>query len=376
MLSTVEQPGPSPDALELSLETSERVISQIRAIQIQALLTLDTAQVAARDGARSLPDWVAAHLDVSAETARSLVEATKLLEEHPASAGALAEGDVTFDRAVATARLAVAGAGDEAVAASSSYDIAGVRRLAARRRRITVRSERETFTERYVALQPCLDEAFWRLWGQLPGIEGRLVEAALTRRGDSLPRPPQPGSRIQRHADALVAMAQDSLDGDGQQTPVASTVPVVSVFIDADIAADARGEAGAEIAAGPPVGPATLERLLCEGRIQVIGLHDHKPVTASAAARAIPAATRRFVLWRDGGCVIDGCSSRSRLQPHHITPRSQGGNHHPDNLATLCWYHHHVAIHGTGFRLDPESPPQRRKLIPTNSGPDPPVGRG
>ncbi|HJQ94631.1 MAG TPA: HNH endonuclease, partial [Acidimicrobiia bacterium] len=54
-------------------------------------------------------------------------------------------------------------------------------------------------------------------------------------------------------------------------------------------------------------------------------------------------------------CSIEGCRSRYRLQIHHIRPRSRGGGHHPDNLITLCWYHHHVAIHGMGMEIDPES---------------------
>ena len=81
-------------------------------------------------------------------------------------------------------------------------------------------------------------------------------------------------------------------------------------------------------------------------------------------ARTMPPAVHRFVQYRDGGCTIAGCSSRYRLQPHHIIPRSEGGSNEPENLATCCWFHHHVAIHGNGFRIDPTSPPQRRRLLP------------
>ena len=368
MLNIVEQSGSAPDALELSLEASERLMSQIRARQIEAIRVLDTEQVAARDGARSIQDWVAARLDVSTETARELVTAAKLLEEHASSAAALAAGDMSFDRALATAPLAVSGAETDVVSASAGYDIAGVRRLTSRRHRITTRSEQEAFAEQYVALQPSLDKSWWKLSGGLTAMEGHVFDQALVHRSEQLPAPVAAVSRGQRNAHALVAMAQDSLNGGPDGTSPVS-VPVVSVFVDADLAAPTRGEAGAEIAAGPRIGPATLERLLCEGRIQLITLRDLKPVAASPAVRAIPAATRRFVLWRDGGCVIDGCSSRYRLQPHHITPYSEGGNHDPDNLATLCWYHHHVAIHGTGYRLDANTPPQRRKLIPPTRSP-------
>jgi hypothetical protein len=145
---------------------------------------------------------------------------------------------------------------------------------------------------------------------------------------------------------------------------------VVSIFVDATLAAPSNGQAGAEIAAGPRIGPAALEELLCDGQIQVIATDGLKPIAASPATRAIPPAIRRFVLHRDSGCVIAGCSSRYRLQPHHIVPWAAGGSHDPENLATLCWYHHHIAIHGTGHRIDPNTPPQRRQLLPPPRGPD------
>lgn len=60
-------------------------------------------------------------------------------------------------------------------------------------------------------------------------------------------------------------------------------------------------------------------------------------VAVSSRSRAIPSATRAAVLRRDlGVCTVDGCRSRYRLQPHHIRPYSDGGDHQPSNLTTLC----------------------------------------
>ena len=78
----------------------------------------------------------------------------------------------------------------------------------------------------------------------------------------------------------------------------------------------------------------------------------------------IPRRLRRFVLHRDGAvCTVAGCTSRYRLQIHHITRWADGGRTNPDNLTTLCWFHHHVVIHGQGFTIDPDSPSQRRRLL-------------
>lgn len=128
--------------------------------------------------------------------------------------------------------------------------------------------------------------------------------------------------------------------------------------------------------AGPKIGPSTLERILCESPIEVIArTANGEPLSVGTASTAISPKTRRYVLARDGGlCTVDGCGSTYRLQPHHIRERNGDGNHHRANLTSLCWFHHHVVIHGRGFTIDPSAPPRRRRLHPPDrSGSDPPV---
>lgn len=230
------------------------------------------------------------------------------------------------------------------------------------------------FASRYLVIQPNLDETSYQLWGRLPGTEGRIVEQALSARETELPVLPQGGSQGQRKADALTTICMDSLTGSSGEAEPGKAVTVAEVFIDGSTAADSFGEAGASLASGPRVGPNTLSEILCEGKIRVIitdGLH---PVAYSDRGEAIPPSIRSFVLWRDQGqCSIEGCPSRYRLQPHHLTQRAHRGSHHPDNLITLCWYHHHIAIHQMGYRIDPNSPTHRRRLLPQhNTGPPPP----
>lgn len=371
----------SLDTLEQELIACEALVSRVRSRQAELLRILDGAQVNATDGSRSMLDWTAARLDISHDTARQLLAIATRLADHEAIATGLETGEMTVERALATARLIAAGAAPEIVADSAGYDLEGVRRLAARHRRLTAAAEAETVRDRFAAVQPNLDESVWRFWGQLPGHDGHVFATALMERGDEFRRLPQAiaPTPTQRNADALVAMAQDSLSrtahesgGTGHAAPTDQT-PIVTVFVDASIAAPTQGEAGAEVACGPRVGPETLKRILCEGSVQLVGLDRGRPVVATATTRAIPPAIRRFVLWRDGGCTIAGCPSRYRLQPHHVREHNSGGDHEPKNLTTLCWYHHHMAIHGNGFRVDPDSPPQRRRLIAPKHGPDPPT---
>jgi hypothetical protein len=350
----------STDRLENELADLEATIGRLRAQQVERLREIDGRQVPLGDGCRSLNEWVVARLDVSPETASDLVRIIRagndLLTE------AIGSGRVTFDRAAALARLETA----TDPARFTHLDLPGLKRYVARHRRMTPVDERSAAEGRYFTIQPNLDESGWKLWGSLPGYDGRIVEQALMTRADSFPNDPTPLGAGQRRADALVSVCQDSIDG---IESVGSSEPLVSVFVDADLAAPTRGQSGVSIAAGPRVGTGTLERILCTGSVEVITAETAQRV--GGQTRIIPPRLRRWVLHRDGGCVVDGCTSRYRLQPHHITPWSEGGRTETGNLATLCWFHHHVVVHVMGYRFDADSPPLRRRFV-APAGADPP----
>ncbi len=206
--------------------------------------------------------------------------------------------------------------------------------------------------------------------GRVLGVASRIVEEALHTIGDTLPDAPGAiRSRTTRNADALWKMAQDALNGD---TAGGDATPQVTVFVDAISAAATGGETGVTVASGPRVGPATLEAVICSGSVEVLATTSNgTPLNIGRRSRVVSAKLRRFVLHRDGGaCTADGCTSRYRLEPHHITPWGHGGSTDADNLTTLCWYHHHVIVHGEGFHIDPHSPPQRRRFLrPRNHDP-------
>jgi hypothetical protein len=349
----------STDRLQQALRAAEFEIARLRASQSVILSELDRRQVAMADGARTLTEWTAAALDVEPSTARSLVDASRM--ESVAGAELC-----SFDRSVAMARLAASGADEVTMRRAWGFDLSSVARIASRRRPTTATHERSIAESRFLMVQPRLDRSAYRISGQLPGLEGEFVAQVLGEAADSLP--PTPGVEREplatRQADGLVDVCQRAVDGGGSGDRAPLSVPHLSIFADARDAAPTNGETGVWLASGTAVGPAALERILCEGTVEVTALTtDGVPLAVGNASTAIPPRTRLYVLHRDGGtCTIDGCRSRYRLQPHHIEPRAVDGNHDPDNLTTICWYHHHVVIHGRGYHLDPNSPPQRRRL--------------
>lgn len=66
----------------------------------------------------------------------------------------------------------------------------------------------------------------------------------------------------------------------------------------------------------------------------------------------IPGYLRRAVIRRDRGCAWPGCGKPpAACEPHHLTPRADGGETSLDNLKSLCWFHHHVCVHRDGWQL-------------------------
>ncbi len=359
MFDTDQDTAVSIDDLEQELLTAQALIGRVQAHQLRLLRQLDSAQVATADGARNLAEWAAARLDMDPRRARELIRTARSLADHPDLEDELAEGVSSFDRVRATAELADSGAPDTAVDTSRGLDITGVRRLARRWHRITPQQEAASFGQRYLMLQPSLDESSWTGWFRLPGLDGRILDRALDERADEFPR--DDSTRGQRRADALSSIAQDSLTGSTGEGPDPVT-HLASVFIDADALAGTNGEAGGELDVGPRIGPQVLQELLCTGSVELIKRTRGKFLGVGRKSRVIPRALRRAVIHRDGGCAVDGCQSRYRLQAHHILPLPLGETE-PENLVTLCWYHHHVVVHGRGLAIDPDSPPGRVRFI-------------
>ncbi len=330
--------------------------------QITLLRHLDVLQVDAAEGDRTMTDWVSSRLDLSHQTASRMMRIARA--DHPDIDIGMESGEYGLDRADLLCRLRSLDGPEDVITDSGAYSLGHLYGLVDRLRRVDALTESFLFDDRYLVIQPSLDESAFRIWGHLPGADGRVVEKALTEREGDLPSLPQQ-TQGQRRVDALTSICMDSLTATSESAETDRAVTVAEVFVDASQAAPTRGETGVALASGPRVGPNTLSEILCTGKVRVIMRgEDGRPIGVSDLGEAIPPAVRSYVLFRDQGrCTIDGCRSRYRLQPHHIVQRSHGGDHDPANLTTLCWYHHHVAIHQMGMSLDPDSPPHRRRLL-------------
>ena len=338
------------DGLDRLLVETEAAIARLRHLQTLVVREADVRQLPLGDGCRTLSEWVSGRADVDRTTADAIVRVAR--REHAELDDSLATGRAGFDRVSAAART------DEADLAPH-LDIAGLKRRASRRERLSRLDEIRRYGRRSFSYQRDLFGSTGRFWGEGPALETDAIFTAIEAAADDLPPPPagHPESRSARRFDGMLALAL----GEGGDQQVHTTV-----IVDAVDAAPAGGEQGAWIASGPRIGPGTLERILCESTCEIVArTQDGTPLAVGDSRTAIPPRTRRWVKARDGGmCTADGCRSTTRLQPHHIRHRKAYGDNQESNLATLCWFHHHVVVHGRGFRIDPDSPPQRRRFLP------------
>ena len=93
------------DRLEQELIADEAGRSRLAGKDLAILEELDSRQVATGDGCRSLSEWTASRLDVSSETAKSLVRTMRRTSHRPELREGLASGEISFDRAEALSRI-------------------------------------------------------------------------------------------------------------------------------------------------------------------------------------------------------------------------------------------------------------------------------
>jgi hypothetical protein len=90
------------------------------------------------------------------------------------------------------------------------------------------------------------------------------------------------------------------------------------------------------------VGSEVADRAACD--CQRVDTHVGKTMRA---VQSIPPSIRRLVVQRDGGrCRVPGCHNTCWLELHHVTARSEGGTHDPDQLILLCGTHHRLLHRG------------------------------
>ena len=356
---------------EAGMVRAEAQVSRARGDQLGWVKHMLRRSATARFGYRNPAEMVASRLDTKRSIARDLVYLAERLGDDRIER--IRQGAVSYERVLVETRLVEAGASEDVIERSRDLDFESVKRVLQTHRKMSRQDERQLFDSQYLALQPSLDGSHVQVRGRLGAFEAEICRQGLDRRGERLvPAGEARPDAGQRRALALTTLCQDELDRLPQ--PGRTTAerihaarnrrePLLMVVADQQLAETSGYEQGAAVLAGARVGPDTVDLIQCVGRTEAITTDGHNIIHHGSTASIKP-SLRRAALARDDGCTMDGCNSTYRLEVHHITPTSRGGDHTPHNLTTLCWWHHHMAIHRRGMRIDPQSPPRRRRLLP------------
>jgi hypothetical protein len=290
--------------------TSSRVVRCARLLR--SVVRIDVERQWRDEGARDTRHLLQMRYGISLWEASRWLRAAHALEQLPAIARAFERGRLGLDKVLELCRSADASTDADLARWSASVSFGAVRRRAdaevRRTREEVVEIERARFLRTWYS-----DEGRrWGIEGELPAVDGAIVERAIELLAASIPAMPDEDDVAfadARRADALVALASARIadDPDPDRATIVIHAPDDAI-------------SGASVEGGPPVPRDTVERLLCTSRSQTVVEDPRADVIAmTRTARLAPAWLLRQVRYRDAGCTFAGCGARRFTEAHHVT---------------------------------------------------------
>jgi hypothetical protein len=336
----------SIDDLESSLIDSWRGVCRATHRFLELLREFDLRQGYEAYGNTDCAEWLNWRCGIARVTAQEKVRVARALWNLPQIDSAFAKGDLSYSKVRAITRIAsdrnetelldyaltVSASQLDAYCAQVRYGDPVDSQTAARRAR-EGRSLTRYFREDGTGVMTV----------ELPRAELELVLHAIDRVASDLPAD-EDRSLFATAADALVAMAQDSLAGAGAQGSSAGDSHTMLVRVDAGALGGQGGRSDLPLPA--------VRRLCCDGSvIQVLESDSGDVLSVGRKQRTIPTAIRRALETRDGHCQFPGCTRERWLDGHHVQHWAEGGETSLENLILLC-SHHHTLMHEGGFTLE------------------------
>jgi len=311
-------------------------------------------------GARSCAEWLSWRVAMNIGAAREHVRVARALPRLPLISAAFARGQISYSKARALTRVATPDTEERLLTVARCGTAAHVERLVRGWRQVDRAAENRQAAQRQRnrSLRVYQDaDGMFVIQGRLTPEAGAVVRQALEAACDRLygkgplnTAEGEPPSMTQRHADALVVIAEAALHHDLDPGAPGERYQVV-VHVDAPVLADPDQPGQSVLEDGDHVSAGTSRRLACDAT-RVVMRHDAdgRITEVGPRTRTIPPALRRALQHRDGGCRFPGCGVRF-TQAHHIRHWAEGGPTTLSNLALLC-RRHHRSVHEEGFQVE------------------------
>ena len=336
-------------------------------------------------GMLSCAHWLNWRCGIGLGAAREKVRVARSLERLPRIAEAFRNGEMSYSKVRALARVATSDNEEGLLALARGHTAAHLERLVSRYRRVEGASDMAR--ARALDDSRCVryrydDDGALVLSARLAPEVGALVVKALDEASEILYRRERGASRFgsceqddsaesrrpvpsetgvsaetrsgaytARQADALALLAESFL-ANGAGTRAGGDRQQVVVHVDARCLANDDEEGRAELEHGPALAREVMRRIACDaGIVTIAEAQDGTPLSVGRRTRSIPTAVERALASRDEGCRFPGCTRRYFVEGHHIRHWAHGGETSLDNLVRLCYRHHH-AVHEGGFGVE------------------------
>lgn len=330
----------------LRLARSHATINRAICGLLDLIVELDTDEIRFANSVTDMAAWVQFDLGLEAKTARSWVRVARALVDLPLTRRAFRAGEVSFDEVRILCRHATPA--NEAALLAITSETQADDLAAAIRSELDLESRRRARPESDPWLQMWWseDESHLKLRGEIPGVDGLLVETALRRLASKAPRDPATGLFTDpdlRNAEALVQIASESTAEDRDHDRATLVVHLDAAEVASGITS---GTVGKHL-----IDRDELLRLACDPRLQpAIDDPTGATVGIGRTSRKIPPWLRRLVENRDKGCRFPGCGRTRWTQIHYVIHWANRGPTNLDNLVQLCGFHHRM-IHRKGWKL-------------------------
>jgi hypothetical protein len=290
-----------------------------------------------RAGALSCAHWLSWRVGMDLGAAREKVRVARRLDELPVIDDALRKGEISYSKVRAMSRVATAENEGDLLGMARAATGAQLEKICRLKRMVNAldgESAKDAEGRRYVVERATGDGMVSIQLRLLPEEAARVMKAMEVAGS---------GNR----ADGAVALAEAALGGRCGGHEGASGRPPVEVVLHVQ-AADLEGRT--EL--GDGVSAEVSRRLLCDaGVVPMLEDERGKTIDVGRKTRTIPAALRRALDARDGGCRFPGCTNRIFTDAHHIQHWLDGGETNLDNTVLLCRRHHRY-LHEYGFSLE------------------------
>ncbi len=352
----------SAEEIEGDLEEIERASRALEAERLRRIAELDARSAFARDGYLSMSAWLVHRLRIGWSTASQQVRVARAFRRMPATREALSSGDVST--AAASMLVGAREANkpefrrveETLVQAAVGLPVRELKHAIAYWRQAvdarTVAGEAERMRElRRLYVSPALG-GMVRVDGDLDPETGQHLMSALRAVLDAGVRGTSDDkTAAQRRADALGEVCRQWLDSSDRPT-VAGERPHVTVTLDL---ASLEGRAGRRCALDDAgrIDAEDARRLACDASVsRVIVGPRSEPLEVGRRTPVVPAALRRAVVVRDGGCRFPGCDRPPGwCDAHHVEHWADGGPTAVGNLVLLCRPHHRMVHRRFGVRM-------------------------